>query len=329
MTDDDMNFTAASQGEAAAIAPFRPTVSRYYDATVAAAFFEQSGKAETITAGTVLFAENDKSVTKGILTQPLSKALFKNPLSEGLFTKSNAHRMYFLSDGEVEITAGGKTIDTIKPGGVFGEMAVISEMPGDTKPAPAARSATATARTDCKGWSMDVAQAEAGLTKTPEFCLMLMSVMFERLRFLAARLTANAGEGQHVSKQSEPVFDAATVAALEEKLERATIVRFSEGQKIMREGQSGTSMYIVVEGRVTVGINKQIVEKLSPGGVFGEIALVDQAPRIATAVARTDCALLSLNRGTLISLVKSDPAIGMAMMRGVAERVRYMNSLFA
>ena len=125
----------------------------------------------------------------------------------------------------MELAAGGKAIDTIKAGGVFGEMAVISEMPGADKPLPAVRTATATARTNCSGFSMDVAQAEAGLARTPEFCLMLMSVMFERLRFLAARLTASAGEGQHVSKQSEPVFDSATIKALEERLDRATVVR--------------------------------------------------------------------------------------------------------
>jgi CRP/FNR family transcriptional regulator, cyclic AMP receptor protein len=58
------------------------------------------------------------------------------------------------------------------------------------------------------------------------------------------------------------------------------------------------------------------------------MALVDQSPRVATAVARTDCALLSINRAALIALVRSDPAIGMAMMRAVAARIRYMNSFF-
>ena len=87
-------------------------------------------------------------------------------------------------------------------------------------------------------------------------------------------------------------------------------------------------MYIVLEGRVTIAVNNKIVEKLVPGGVFGEMALVDQAPRAASAIARTDCALLSMNRQALIELVKSDAAVGMAMMRCVANRMRYMNSLF-
>jgi len=87
-------------------------------------------------------------------------------------------------------------------------------------------------------------------------------------------------------------------------------------------------MYIVLEGRVTIAINNKIVEKLDAGGEFGEMALVDHSPRTASAIARTDCALLSLNRQALIELVKSDPGVGMAMMRCVANRMRYMNSLF-
>ena len=97
----------------------------------------------------------------------------------------------------------------------------------------------------------------------------------------------------------------------------------------MKEGQTGMTMYIVLEGRVNISIDKKVVEKLVPGGVFGEMALVDQSSRTASAVARTDCALLSINREALIALVKSDTAIGMAMMRCVADRIRYMNSLFA
>ena len=175
---------------------------------------------------------------------------------------------------------------------------------------------------------LDGVETEAGLNKTPEFALMLRSVMFERLRFLAARLATRDVAKAKISSRSEPVFDAATLKVLEDKLERATVVRFYEGRQIMKEGNPGTTMYIVLEGRVTIAINNKIVEKLVPGGVFGEMALVDQSPRTASAIARTDCALLSINRDTLVGLVKSDPAVGMAMMRCVADRMRYMNSLF-
>lgn len=306
--------------------PFKSSASGYYDAAVARSFFEASGQHEQIAAGTTLFVENEKSNKQSLFSQPLTKAL-TTPLTSEIFAKTNIHRMYLLTHGEVALTAKGKLLDTIRPGEVFGEMAVISEIP-DLEVA-SVRSAGATASTDCRAWSLDGKEAEVGLTKTPEFALMLMSVMFERLRFLAARLVARTDTDEHRSNRSEAVFDTETLAQLEQKLERATVVRFNLGARIMIEGRPGTSMYIVLEGRVAITIGKRIVEKLSVGGVFGEMALVDRSPRTASAVARTDCVLLSINREALIALVKSDPAIGMAMMRSVAARVRYMNGLFS
>lgn len=307
------------------IDPFKPSASGLYSPAVAKIFFESSGRSEEFAAGTTLFVENERSSRQGIFTKPIGQAL-ATPIDGALFAKPIIHRMYFLTEGEVALTANGKPLVTIWPGDVFGEMAVISEIP--SLAVSSARSATATASTDCRAWSLDGKEAEAGLAKTPEFALMLMSVMFERLRFLATRLAARSDTSGHRSNRSEPVFDAATLSQLEQKLERATVVRFNQGAKIMVEGRPGTSMYVVLEGEVAVAIGVRIVEKLSTGGVFGEMALVDQTPRVATAVARTDCALLSINRAALIALVRSDPAIGMAMMRAVAARIRYMNSLF-
>ena len=300
------------------LAPFKPAVSPYYDAAVAKAFFESGSREENILAGTRLFVENEKSNKKGIFNKPINAELFNRPVT---------HRMYLLTDGAVELTAGGKLIDIVRAGEVFGEMAVISEIPGILT--ASSRTATATATTDCAGYSLDGNETEAGLNRTPEFALMLMSVMFERLRFLAARLATRDVAKAKTSNRAEPVFDAATLTALEGKLERATVVRFAEGRTIMKEAHPGTTMYIVLEGRVTISIDNKIVERLGPGGVFGEMALVDQLRRTASAIARTDCALLSINRDALIRLVKSDPGVGMAMMRCVAHRVRYMNSLFA
>lgn len=287
-------------------APFKPTSSSFYDAAVAKKFFESSGRPEKIAAGTTLFVENAKSIKKGIFSKPV------------------IHRMYLLTDGAVDLSAGGKIIDTVHAGEVFGEMAVISEIHGVAT--PSARSATATAKTNCTGYSLDGAETEAGLDKTPAFALMLMSVMFDRLRFLAARLSTR--DVAHANESGEPVFDAPTLTALQDKLERSTVVRYAEGRHIMKEGQPGVSMYVVLEGSVSITIDDKTVEELGPGGVFGEMALVDQSPRTASAIARTDCALLSINRESLIALVKSNPPIGAAMMRCVADRMRYMNSLF-
>jgi CRP-like cAMP-binding protein len=56
------------------------------------------------------------------------------------------------------------------------------------------------------------------------------------------------------------------------------------------------------------------------------MALVDQSPRAATATAETDCDLLSVNRTDFLALVKTNPAFAVALLKGLADRLRYMTS---
>jgi CRP-like cAMP-binding protein len=94
---------------------------------------------------------------------------------------------------------------------------------------------------------------------------------------------------------------------------------------IFKEGQAGTFMYLVKEGRVAIAVGQNIVEVIGPGGTFGEMAVVDQSPRTARAGALVDSVLLAIDRASLIDVVKKHPAVAVAMLRGVAERLRHMN----
>ena len=158
---------------------------------------------------------------------------------------------------------------------------------------------------------------------------MLMSVMFDRLRFVAARLAMRKLPTSTDGAREAAVFDGAALASLEQKLERATTMRYEAGKTIMNEGDAGTSMYIVLDGRVTILIKGKAVESIAAGGAFGEMALVDQSLRTASAVADVESSLLALNRAALIALVKDEPAVGMTMLRSVASRLRHMNALLS
>ncbi|MBL8516023.1 MAG: cyclic nucleotide-binding domain-containing protein [Betaproteobacteria bacterium] len=316
-------------GDPSSVLPFRAG-SGFYNPEIAKAFFKAYGKKAEFPAGTILFLENDKSKKKSIFKQPLAKAL-KTSVSEAFFAPRRIHRMFFLASGEVALTQGGRLLHKAQPGDVFGEMAVISELPDPEF--DAVRSASAEATEDCMAYSLDGAEVQEGLRKKPEFVLMLLSVMFERLRMLAGKLSAHGDDvdektSRHRSRKAESILDPAMLAALRDKLDVSTVVHFQEGKKILKAGVSGTTMYVVLEGQVAVAIGRKIVEKIEAGGFFGEMALVDQLPRTATAVARTDCSLLPINREALIKLVKTEPDFGMALMRSVAQRLQYMNSLF-
>jgi len=100
---------------------------------------------------------------------------------------------------------------------------------------------------------------------------------------------------------------------------------FAAGQPIFTEGQPGDVMYIVKEGQVDLSIHGKVVETLGPGGILGEMALIDRKPRSATAVARTDCKLVSINEGRFQFLVQQTPYFAIEVMRVLAHRLRHMD----
>jgi CRP-like cAMP-binding protein len=305
--------------------PFKSGVG-HYDANAAKAFFKKFGKSESFVSGALVFTENEQSNKQSIFTKSVGKAL-TTPLGQSLFAKKNVHRMYLLMEGEVALTAEGVFEETARAGDVFGEMAVLSEIPDiDT---PAKRTATAKATSNITCFSLDGDEVQAGLATQPEFALMLMSVMFKRLRAQVIRFSVRADAAKHRANRLPAIFGKPIIDTLRDSLGHQSVVRFNEGAMIIKEGDPGTTMYVVFEGEVAVAVGRRIVEKVGSGGVFGEMALVDQMPRAASVVARTDCALLSINREQLITLVKSNPSVGMAMMRAVAERLRYMNQILA
>ena len=307
MTDDfDFTSTVSHKGMpppgAKPAPPTPPPRSKFYDPVIARKLFDAFGTKETVAAGSALFAEQDKA-SKG-----------------GLFSKAVVNRMFFIASGEVNITAGGKMIDAIRAGEIFGEMSVISNAP---------RSATATAKTNCEVYALDVTQFQAAIQQIPAFALMMMSVMFDRLRLVAARLAARKVALDRLSEREAAVFDPATLAQLQEQMDRPVTLRYPAEKVIMKAGEPGAYMYVLLSGGVAIVIKDNTVETVSPGGTFGEMALVDQSPRTASAIATVDSELLAINRAAMLALVQKNPAFGVALLRAVAERLRHMNLLLA
>ena len=102
---------------------------------------------------------------------------------------------------------------------------------------------------------------------------------------------------------------------------------FAAGQQIFREGEPGDVMYVVVEGEVDLFIHDRLVESLRAGGVLGEMALIDQTPRSASAVARTECRLVAIDERRFKFLVQQTPNFSLQLMRVIADRLRRMDSL--
>jgi len=100
---------------------------------------------------------------------------------------------------------------------------------------------------------------------------------------------------------------------------------FKQGYAIFKEGDLGAAMYVVMDGNVRLSINGKEVESVGPGGVLGEMALIDTAPRSATATAITDCKLVPVDLKRFTFLVQQTPHFSLQIMRVIVDRLRRMD----
>lgn len=101
---------------------------------------------------------------------------------------------------------------------------------------------------------------------------------------------------------------------------------FAAGETVFSEREPGAVMYVVKEGEVDIRVRGKTVETVGPGGIIGEMALIDQQPRSATAVARTACQLVPINEERFQFLVQQTPYFALDVMRMVVQRLRKMDA---
>ena len=102
-------------------------------------------------------------------------------------------------------------------------------------------------------------------------------------------------------------------------------VNFSAGQTVFREGDAGELMFAVIEGAVEIHLHGKVVETIEAGGVFGEMALIESRPRIATAMVKADAKLVAIDRARFEFLVQQNPFFALQLMTIMAERLRRMD----
>jgi CRP-like cAMP-binding protein len=227
------------------------------------------------------------------------------------------NRMYLLLDGEVGIFARDKPVGTIHPGQIFGEMASIDQGP---------RTGTALARSACRVISLDDRQMRAALGKYPEFALMLLSVMIGRLRQSIGRLASSDAHVVRTKWMQPAPLRSDLIDDLGRVLGSEAHISYETGDTIVREGQVGVLMYVVLKGRVAIRVGGKLVENLGPGSVFGEMALVDRTPRLASAVAESNVKVLAINRAAFLNLVKHSRRFAASLLAAVSARARYAAS---
>lgn len=97
---------------------------------------------------------------------------------------------------------------------------------------------------------------------------------------------------------------------------------FRAGEVIFNEGDQGTVMYVVTSGEIGILKGGALIDVARPGSIVGEMALIDKAPRSASAVARTDCTLTAITAERFTFLVQQTPYFALQVMGIMADRLR-------
>jgi CRP/FNR family transcriptional regulator, cyclic AMP receptor protein len=105
-------------------------------------------------------------------------------------------------------------------------------------------------------------------------------------------------------------------------------VPFKAGSVIFREGDEARELFVIKSGEVRIQIGNRTVTELGSDSIFGEMALIDNEPRSATAIAITDVELVPVSERQFLFLVSQTPYFALKVMRVLAQRLRATNRTF-
>ena len=119
-----------------------------------------------------------------------------------------------------------------------------------------------------------------------------------------------------------PLFSGCSTRELASLSQFLRVVDFPAGRAIVKEGDAGSGLHVLMEGETKVVIGDRTRQRLGPGDFFGEISLLDRGPRTATVVAETPVRTLSLSSWNFRAALKEHPSMAIKMLEELAHRVR-------
>jgi len=106
----------------------------------------------------------------------------------------------------------------------------------------------------------------------------------------------------------------------------ADTLQLAPGDLLFKEGDKRDVAYVLLEGEMEVRLGSYVVETAVPGALIGEMALIDDRPRAANAVAKTACRLAKIDKRRFHFLVQQHPHFATHVMKELADRLRHMNA---
>lgn len=131
------------------------------------------------------------------------------------------------------------------------------------------------------------------------------------------------GRDAHLDHLAEvPLFSACSRKDLQKIAKASDEVEVKAGRVLVDQGRMGHEFFLIVEGQAIVKRNESEVNRLGPGDYFGELSLLDRAPRNATVVADTDMKLLVLGQREFTGVLDAVPGLAYKILQIMARRLR-------
>ena len=106
-------------------------------------------------------------------------------------------------------------------------------------------------------------------------------------------------------------------------------LQLAPGKFLFREGEKADRMYVLLEGEIDIFLGDFVLETAGPGSLLGEMALIEDTPRTANAVAKSPAKLAQIDRRRFHFLVQQTPHFATHVMKTLADRLRHMNAVAA
>jgi CRP-like cAMP-binding protein len=103
--------------------------------------------------------------------------------------------------------------------------------------------------------------------------------------------------------------------------EAALTYRYEPGAELIRQGEEGETLFVLLDGRAKVVKNGRTVRRVGPGDFVGEISVLNDRPRSASVVAEDEVRSLVLHREALEKLLAKEPKAAWAMLGTLAARI--------
>ena len=135
--------------------------------------------------------------------------------------------------------------------------------------------------------------------------------IFERIRLL----------------KGAPIFSSVETEDLRRLAQNLEEEQYGPGDQVFTKGETGDQMYVIQSGRVGIALEDDapFVAELTAGDIFGEMNLLDELPRSASARVLEDTTLLSLEKDRLRGLIINYPELALGMLKSLSVRLRLAN----